>query len=187
MKQLLTLATGCCFLLASCNNQPAKPAMDTSKDTTTMAKESKPSQSEFADERYVEMGKKALGQLSSGDMDAWIDGYADNAVYRWSSGDSLAGKTAIASYWKERRAKVIDSLHFSNDIWLPIKVNRPQQGPDVPGIWLLGWYQVNVTYKNGKKLMFWVHTDLHYNINDKIDIAIQYIDRAPINKALGKN
>jgi hypothetical protein len=107
-------------------------------------------------------------------------------MYRWSSGDSLAGKAAIAAYWKERRAKVIDSIQFSNDIWLPLKVNQPQKGPDIPGIWLLGWYQVNVKYKNGKKLQFWVHTDLHYNSSDKIDLAIQYIDRAPINKALGK-
>jgi hypothetical protein len=119
-------------------------------------------------------------------MDGWLDGYADNAMYRWSSGDSLAGKQAISNYWRERRTKVIDSIQFSNDIWLPMKINRPQKGPDIPGIWLLGWYQVNVKYKNGAKLMFWVHSDLHYNSSDKVDLAIQYIDRAPINKALMK-
>jgi intergrase/recombinase len=68
---------------------------------------------------------------------------------------------------------------------LPLKVNKPQKGPDVAGVWLLGWYQVHVKYKNGKKLAFWVHTDNHYDANDKIDITVQYIDRAPINKALG--
>lgn len=186
MKKMLTVATGCCFLLASCNNTPTKPEMDNAKDTSTTVKEAKVPQSEFADERYVAMGKKGLEQLSAGNMDAWVDGYADSALFRWSSGDSLAGKAAIASWWKERRTKVIDSIQFSNDIWLPLKVNRSQKGPDVPGIWLLGWYQVNVKYKNGKKLQFWVHNDLHYNNNDKIDIAVQYIDRAPINKALGK-
>jgi len=173
-------------MLLSCNNKPAEPTAAESKDTASMAKNANMPQSEFADARYTEMGKKQLAQMASGDMDGWADGYADNAMYRWSSGDSLAGKAAIAGYWKERRAKVIDSIQFSNDIWLPLKVNKPQKGPDIPGIWLLGWYQVNVKYKNGKKLEFWVHTDLHYNNNDKIDLAIQYIDRAPINKALGK-
>jgi hypothetical protein len=42
-----------------------------------------------------------------------------------------------------------------------------------------------VKYKNGKKLAFWVHTDYHYDANNKIDRAVQYIDRAPINSALG--
>jgi len=183
MKKIISLAMGYCILLA-CNNNPAEPATAETKDTMSTAKTEVP-QSEFADARYTEMGKKAVAQLASGDVDAWLDGYADNAAYRWSSGDSLIGKAAIAAYWKERRSKVIDSMQISNDIWLPLKVNRSQKGPDVPGIWLLGWYQVNVKYKNGKKLQFWVHNDLHYDKNDKIDIAIQYIDRAPINKALG--
>lgn len=185
MKKLLSLATGCCFLLA-CNNKPAEPTTAMTKDTMSTAKSTEVPQAEFADAKYTEMGKKGLAQLASGDVNAWMDGYADNAIYRWSSGDSLVGKTAIADYWKNRRGKVIDSLQFSNDIWLPLKVNRSQKGPDVPGIWLLAWYQVNVRYKNGKKLQFWIHNDLHYDKNDKIDIAIQYIDRAPINKALGK-
>jgi len=72
------------------------------------------------------------------------------------------------------------------DIWLPMKVNRPQQGPDMPGNWLLSWNMVDVKYKNGKKLSFWVHSLQHYNNNDKVDRYIQYIDRAPIVKALGK-
>jgi hypothetical protein len=184
MKEILVFAAACCILLA-CNNSPEKSTTNETKDTVSMAPATKNPQSEFADAKYVEMGKKGLDQLSAGNVDTWLDAFADNAIYRWSSGDSLAGKTAIANYWKERRTKIIDSIQFSNDIWLPLKVNRPQKGPDVPGIWLLGWYQVNVKYKNGKKLQFWVHADQHYNSSDKVDIYIQYIDRAPINKALG--
>jgi hypothetical protein len=185
MKKFLSLATGCCILLA-CNNNPSESSTAETKDTLSTAKQTQVPQSEFADARYTDLGKNALQQLAAGDVNAWLDGYADNAIYRWSSGDSLVGKTAIANYWRDRRSKIIDSMSISNDIWLPLKVNRSQKGPDVPGIWLLGWYQVNVRYKNGKKLQFWVHNDLHYDKNDKIDLAIQYIDRAPINKALGQ-
>lgn len=181
MKKLLSLVTGC-FILFSCNNNKTA-------DTTTVAPKDSlikhTPQAEFADDRYVEMGKETFAQFVAGDIDGWLSAYADSAMYRWSAGDSLSGKTAIAKYWKERREKAIDSLMVSNDIWLPIKVNTPQRGPDIPGIWLLTWHQVNVKYKNGQRLMFWVHTDMHYNSDDKIDLVIQYIDRAPINKALG--
>ena len=130
------------------------------------------------------MGKKMQAQLSAGDITGWLDNFADNAVYIWSSGDSLTGKAAISKYWTERRGKVIDSLQFVNDIWLPMKVNRPQQGPDLAGIWLLSWTEVHVKYKNGAKLGMWIHSDAHFNNADKIDRYITYIDRAPINKAL---
>jgi len=142
-------------------------------------------QSEFADTRFVEIGKRQLAQFFSGDIDGWLSGYTDNAKYYWSSGDSLIGKSAIANYWKNRRAKYIDSIQFSNDIWLPLKVNRPQRGPDIPGIWLLTWHDVNVKYKNGKKLNFWVHSLFHFDSTDKVDLSFHYVDRGPINKALG--
>jgi hypothetical protein len=186
MRKILTLAAGCCILLACNNNKPADSTASAANDTTTAAKDMKPQATEFADAKYMDIGKKNLALLSSGDIDGWMSSYADNARDNWSSGDSLVGKAAITNYWKERRTKVIDSITFTNDIWLPIKVNQPQKGPDLPGVWLLSWYQVHVKYKNGKKLAFWVHVDNHFDSTDKIDVTVEYIDRAPINKALGK-
>ena len=184
MLKLLSVAIGCSFLFA-CNNKPAESTPAATTDSSSAVKETKTPQSEFADAKYTDLGKQSLMKFSSGDIDGWMNDFADNAIYRWSAGDSLVGKAAISQYWKERRGKVIDSLQFMNDIWLPIKVNRPQKGPDAVGNWLLSWHEVHVRYKNGKKLVFWVHTDYHYDASDKIDVAIQYIDRAPINKALG--
>lgn len=178
------MATACMLLLA-CNNEKteeAKPA----EVSVSSGDEKKTQPAEFADPKYAEIGKKMIASMATGDMDGWMSGYADNSVYLWSSGDSLAGKEAISKYWKDRRSNVIDSISFSDDIWLPIKINTPQKGPDAPGVWLLGWYQVNVKYKNGKKLSFWTHTDHHFDANDKIDRTIQYIDMAPIKAALAK-
>lgn len=169
-------------ILLACNNSKTG-------EQTTMVKDAsdvKPQPAEFADAKYMDMGKQMMQKFESGDIDSWVNMFADNAMYRWSSGDSLAGKKAIADYWKNRRTNVIDSIHFSNDIWLPIKINQPQKGPDAPGNWLLSWYQVNSKYKSGKKLQFWVHTDYHFDANDKIDQAIQYIDMAPIKAATMK-
>lgn len=180
MKKILILAAGCMILFA-CNNEKT----ESGSTTTATDSSAKQQPAEFADAKYVEWGKQQSAKFTSGDIDGWLTSFADNAVYSWSSGDSLAGKAKIAEYWKNRRGNVIDSIQFTNDIWLPIKVNQSQTSFDSPGVWLLSWYMVNVKYKNGKKLMFWVHTDYHYDNNDKIDRAIQYMDRAPINAALG--
>ena len=184
MRKIFILISGCMLMLA-CNNQQKTDSDTKAASATTDSSTAKPQQqAEFADAKYVEMGKATLGAFEKGDVDAWLKDFADNAVFLWSSGDSLAGKQAITDYWKNRRANVIDSIKFSNDIWLPIKVNTPQRGPDIPGVWLFSWYQVNVKYKNGKKLQFWVHNAYHFDANDKVDRSAQFIDRAPINAAL---
>lgn len=186
MRKLLLVVSASLFLFGCGNKKAGESATNTTDTSGSKMQNKMPPQAEFADAKYVDMGKNMMAQFESGNIDNWAAGYADNAVYQWSSGDSLAGKKAITDYWKNRRNTVIDSINFSNDIWLPIKVNTPQKGPDLPGVWLLSWYQVNVKYKTGKQLMFWVHSDHHFNANDKIDRTIQYIDRTPINKALGK-
>lgn len=169
-------------ILLACNNSKTEtePLVKDVTDSKT------PPQSEFADAKYTEWGKSMLEKFASGNIDEWMNIFAENAVYRFSGGDSLAGKKAIMDYWKGRWSTMIDSLKVSNDIWLPIKVNVPQKGPDMPGIWLLNWHQVDAKYKTGKKITFWVHTTFHYDKNDKVDRVIQYYDRAPIQAATMK-
>ncbi|PWU04076.1 MAG: hypothetical protein C5B52_02075 [Bacteroidetes bacterium] len=174
----------CSMMLFACNSKSGQPESAGTGDTLSAKSEAKtPPQAELVDMKYADAGKKLLASISAGDIDGLVSIFADNAVYQWSSGDSLTGKDAIKKYWADRRTNVIDSISFANDIWLPIKVNKPQKGPDAPGIWLLGWFQFDTKYKNGKKLMGWVHQDMHFNADGKVDRSIQYIDRAPINAA----
>ncbi|HRI21488.1 MAG TPA: nuclear transport factor 2 family protein [Panacibacter sp.] len=181
MKQIFLCAIGCALLLA-CNNP--KPAEETT--TPAVAAEAKSQATEFADSKYADIGKRDLAALSSGDIDKWMEDIADNARFFWNGGDSIIGKAAISAYWKKRRSEVIDSINYMNDIWLPVKVNQPQQQVQSPGVWLLGWYQVHAKYKTGKSMSQWIHTDYHFDASDKIDQVIQYIDRAPINAAIAK-
>ena len=85
------------FLLAAallaCKDQKAKEESPMVKTATTADK--KPAQAEFADLKYTTMGKHMMRQLEAGNIDQWVSNFADNGVYTWSSGDSLAGKTAI--------------------------------------------------------------------------------------------
>jgi hypothetical protein len=133
MQKIFALATGC-FILIACNNTKSSDAATAASTDTTTAEKKPPPQSEFADPKYTAIAKQGLSQLASGDIDGWMGSFADNAMWRYSAGDSLSGKTAIAKYWKERRGKVIDSVSFTNDIWLPLNVNQPQKGPDLKGI-----------------------------------------------------
>lgn len=182
-KQFLVII--CTVVLAACNNETKEPATETTVSPTSSS-ESKAGPVEIADSKYMDIGKKGLASLSSGDIDGWMNTFADNAMYRWNNGDSLAGKKAISDYWKKRRTEAIDSISFSDDIWLPVKVNQPQQQVQAPGTWLLGWYRVNAKYKTGKKMTQWIHADMHFDSQDKIDIFIQYLDRVPINAAMKK-
>ena len=183
MKKMLVWALGS-LLFIGCNNE--KGTEQKTAAVQAAAPEGKTAPAEFADAKYAEVGKKGIAALSAGDVDGWVSSYADNAVYVWNNGDSIAGKTAITAYWKKRRTEVIDSITFTNAIFLPIKVNQPQS-VEQPGIWLLGWYQTNAKYKaTGKKMIQWMHTDMHFDTNDKIDRVIMYLDRASINAAMTK-
>jgi len=185
MKKLILIAAGCVFLF-SCNNEKKDEKAATTTDSTVAKTEpAAQAPAEFADAKYGAIAKSGLAKLSSGDVAGWMNDFADDAVYQWNNGDSLAGKKAISEYWTKRRTEVIDSLTFSNEIWLPVKVNKPQS-VEAPGVWALGWYMVQAKYKTGKKMMQWMHVDLHFNSADKIDRAIHYLDRVPINAAMTK-
>jgi hypothetical protein len=185
MKKMFVLAIGA-LLFIGCNNNDKDADKKTDSAPAVAAADTKMQDAEFADAKYMEMGKKALAAMSSGDIDGWVSNYADNAVYYWNGGDSVSGKAAITAYWKKRRTEVIDSISFSSDIWLPLKVNKPQAPEQAPGVWLLGWYRINAKYKSGKSMVQWSHIDYHFDANDKIDRVIQYIDKAPINAAAAK-
>ncbi len=169
-----------CLLLFSCKNAKTDESAATPDAAAAIAPV------EFADAKYVEDGKTGLTALSSGDISKWMERFADNAIYRFNNGDSIVGKAAISAYWTQRRTEVIDSISFANDIWLPVKINTPQNDRQRPGVWLLGWYQTTAKYKNGKSMTQRIHADTHFDANDKIDLVIQYLDRAPINAALAK-
>jgi hypothetical protein len=181
MKHVVVICACVAFAIACTKKEQKQP--EPAPEVAPVAV-STPQPTEIADHKYIEMGKKDIAALNANDLDAYMNSFAGNARYYFSGGDSLIGKEAISTFWKKRFATVVDKAVFSNDVWTPLKVNQSQQRQDIPGVWLLSWYRVNVKYKNGQKLAYWVHTDLHYDAMDKIDIAILYMDRAPINKAL---
>lgn len=180
MRKIFFCACACALFMGCGNEQPA------AETETAVVASAAPQPAEIADQKYAEIGKGNLAAMSAGDVDTWMNSFADNARYFWNGGDSLVGKDAITAYWKKRRGEVIDSIRFDEQIWLPVKVNQPQQAIQAPGVWLLGWYRTTVKYKNGKTISQWMHVDYHFDASDKVDQVVHYVDRAPINAALGK-
>jgi hypothetical protein len=184
MKKRIAMALAITLFFA-CTSQKSEDKAATT-DSTAAKAPATPLPTEIGDAKFVDIGKSGNANLSSGNIDAWMTSFADNAVYVWNNGDSLAGKPAITAYWKQRRGSVIDSISFSQDIWLAVKVNQPQQAVHLPGNWLLGWYLTQAKYKTGKRMAQWIHTAIHFDANDKIDRVVQFLDRAPINAASKK-
>jgi hypothetical protein len=182
-NQLLWALFTCSIFLIACNGaRPAEEAPQTVAPDSTAAV----APAEFAEAKYGDIVKNGLNALSAGDVAGWMSAFADNAVYAWNSGDSLAGKAAISEWWTKRRTEVIDSLSYANAIFMPIKINTPQS-LEAPGVWVLGWWKTTAKYKpSGKKMTQWIHSDTHFNAEGKIDRVIQYIDMAVVNKALTK-
>lgn len=169
----------CCFLMVNCKKEASKEEMG----TVSTAEDTVAKPSELADSKYIEIGEKILADMEKGDMDSWMEVYADNAVYDLSGGDSLVGKPAIASYWKQRRANVIEKISFKDKTWLPINIDKPES-VKTKGTWLHGWFKGTVKNKNENEATHWVHIDYHFDSNDKIDRVIQYVDRTVVDDPL---
>ncbi len=178
MKNILATALISLWLIG-CNNtqqteQPAAPAVETAPVTQPPA--------EFADPALAEIGKRFHATFSTGDIDGWMNDVADDALFIWSNGDTLSGKPAISAYWKDRWTK-LGSIAFSQQVWLPIKVNQPQ-ATEAPGNWLLGWYRFDAEYKGGVKVGQFAHDAIHVNEAGKVDRFLHYLDMAPIKEAI---
>jgi len=178
MRKIFLLAI-CSVVLAACNNE--KKDEPSSATTTPSATNDKKPILEMMDMSSADVVKKSYEAFSKGDIDGMTADFADNIRYTWSGGDSLIGKAAVQDYWKKRWA-LIDSLNFSENIFVPILANESQSKYAPTGKWILYWTLVNSKYKNGKKIMFWSHSVNHLTDAGKIDFVGMYYDRAPINK-----
>jgi len=181
MKKNFIMAMGCLLFIACNNEKKEESKMDDSKKT--MSSDEKKPANELLDLSAADPIKKSFAAFSKADVDGMTAVYDDNVRYTWSSGDSLIGKKAVTDYYKGRW-KLIDSVTVSNEIVLPVQINESQQPKYAPpGKWILYWAMLDVKYKNGKKINFWLHNVNHMNDAGKVDFVGQYLDRHQIIEA----
>lgn len=180
MKKILSFIFVSAFLFA-CNNEKKDDVAATATEVTS-GKPQAPVEL-IMDSNFVNGTKATMAAFENKDIEGYTADMADNVRFNWSGGDSLVGKQAVKDYYTGRFS-IIDTIRFSNPIFLPVKANvSPNGGATAAGKWMLDWYMVNVKYKNGKRIGFWVHNAMHYNDAGKIDQVAQYIDRHPIMEA----
>jgi ketosteroid isomerase-like protein len=178
MKQTIRFLLLAVIFAACSNDQTAADSSSTTMDSASTEVNSR--DYSFGDDKYVQMAKQTMQDLSSGNVDGFLSTYADNAIYRFSGGDSLNGKQAITDYWKKRRLEVIDSLSYSGEVWLPINVSKPMTPNQLTGNYALTWNMVHAKYKSGKSMSQRMHMVFHFNDSDKVDRVTQYLDRVPV-------
>lgn len=171
----------CSLLFAACSNEK-KEGTEPTTATANPAADTKSSGNELLPMSEADAVKAGMEAFAKGDIDGMTANYDDNILYRWSSGDSLNGKQAVADYYKGRWA-LIESFSYSDQIFLPVMVREQQSPYHRLGKWVLSWSFAHVKYKNGKKLDFWIHAVSHYNDAGKVDYIGQYLDRHPIIEA----
>ena len=179
MKNVLKLCLP--FLLfMSCNADNKEAAVMEDTSTAMMAETpAKPAPAVILDMSMSVPFKKSLEAFAAKDIDGFAAIFDDNVRFTWSGGDSLIGKQAIKDYYTGR-FKIIDSISYSDYIFLPVQVNEAQSQYAQTGKWMLYWAFAHAKYKNGKKLDFWVHQVNHLNDAGKVDYAGQYVDRGKI-------
>lgn len=179
MKKLLLGVFISAFFIA-CNNEKNDDANGQTPAPAATGK--KPPIELLADSALVAGVQSAMDAFEKADINGYTANYDDNMRFYWSGGDSLIGKKAIIDYYTNR-FKIIESIKFSNRVFLPIMLNESQYERPQKGKWVLSWYMVDVKYKNGKSLKFWAHNTAHFNDAGKVDFGSQYIDRHPIMEA----
>lgn len=171
MRNVVFLFILCC-LFAACD-QPKPEAASAP---------AKPQPIEIGDAAKSQLCKDGIMALAAGDVDSFASSMADNVVYAWNYGDSIAGKAAIVEYWKDRHANVIEKMEVSKVALLSLKVNESKVVP--PGDYVFMWASVTASYKGGKSMTQWVHNAYSFDSSGKINRITQFIDRASIMAAM---
>ena len=141
-----------------------------------------PAPVEIGDNKHIAMAQEGLQAMTNQDTEAFVARFTDDAMYIFNTGDTISGKAAITEFW-QGRMEVIETIEFSNDLWLPLQVNESE---DVAlGKWLLAWFQVDASYTSGGQMSQYIHTSYHFTENDEIDVVLQYLDRLSIMQAEG--
>jgi ketosteroid isomerase-like protein len=91
---LLLLCLGMMAFWTACT--PQEKAADEAATTAATADTNKVmAAQEIGDAKYTDIMKKQMASFAAKDVNAYMSYFADNAVYYWNNGDSLAGKPAI--------------------------------------------------------------------------------------------
>ncbi len=135
------------------------------------------------EEKYVPELRNAMEAMGQGDIGAFTSVMSDDVVYMFNHLDSLVGKQAVNDWWQDRFDNDLQSVSFSQNIWLSLDVEEPRYPTVQPGDYVMLWTLVTGTYSTGKTMTQFIHIVYHFNDAGKVDRVTQFVDRVPIMEA----
>jgi len=131
-------------------------------------------------EQNIQIVQKYIRSVENLDYETMASLLDDNYYgYGPSYGDSIGKKQALEN-WKQNVAKLYKSIHYDKS--RNAAFNIPS-GPN-KGDWVSNWGELNIEYKNGKKVKIWANTVYEIE-NGKIVKSYTFYNEADALKQLG--
>jgi ketosteroid isomerase-like protein len=165
----------CAMLFISCNETKKEEFVAIEQETPML---------EVASQEYADLAQKTLDLISEFDLETWKDYLADDVVWYWPDGDSetrhsIKGKEELIAWWKNWKETTDGQISFTNNTFLPIKVNTPSNYYMLVGTGVLTYTDLTISIQ-GKSTSVRQHMVFMFDENKKINHALLYYDRTGI-------
>ncbi len=165
----------CTLLVASCG--------ETKKEDSVMAEKEIPIL-EAASQEYADLTQKTLDLLTEFDLETWKEYLADDVVWYWPDGTSetrhtINGKEELITWWKNWKETTGAQISFTNNTFLPLKVNKPSNYYKLVGTGVLAYTDLTISIQD-KSTSVRQHMVFMFDENKKINHALLYYDRTGI-------
>ena len=165
----------CILLFISC--------AETKKEDTVTNEQEIP-MLELASEEYSDLVQKTFDLLSEFDLETWQEYLADNVEWFWPDGNSetrhsIKGKDELVSWWKNWKETTSGELVFTNNSFLPLKINKPSNHYKLVGTGVISYTDLTISIGD-KSTSVRQNIVFMFNNDKKISHALLYYDRTGI-------
>jgi len=165
----------CAMLFINCN--------ENKKEDSVMAEQEIP-MLEAASQEYADLAQKTLELLSEFDLETWKEYLADDVEWYWPDGNSetrhtIKGKEELITWWKNWKETTGGQMSFTNNTFLPIKVNKASNYYKLVGTGVLAYTDLTISLQD-KSTSVRQHIVFMFDENKKISHALLYYDRTGI-------
>ena len=156
---------------------------ETTKDVT-VAEEKEIPMLELASQDYADLAQETLDVMETFNLDAWTDYFSDDVIWYWPDGNSetrhtIKGKDELISFWKDWKETTGGEFTFTNNTFLPIKINKPSNYYKLVGTGVISYTDMKISIDD-KSTSVRQNIVFMFNDDKKINHVLLYYDRTGI-------
>lgn len=165
----------CALIFISCNENKTKDSVMAEQEIPML---------EAASQEYADLAQKTLDLLSEFDLETWKEYLTDDVEWYWPDGNSetrhtIKGKEELITWWKNWKETTSGQMSFTNNTFLPIKVNTASNYYKLVGTGVLAYTDLTISLQD-KSTSVRQHMVFMFDENKKISHALLYYDRTGI-------